>query len=423
MMRHLANGIEMMWMHYSVSLRGISEIFFWASAAILFYAYAGYPSLLLFLSAVAPRRRQLVPTDEELPTLSVLIAAYNEEAHIRRKIQKTLTLDYPANKMDVLVMSDESTDQTDSIVRSITDPRVRLLRMEKRRGKTHAQNEGVKACKGEIVVFSDATTVYHPLALRYLASDYQDPAVGAASGRYQYFDRDGNSPTGLGTIAFWNYENLIKTLQSRIKTITGCCGCIYSVRKALYTELPDNIISDLVQPLWVIKQGYRVVFEDRAMAYEETTKSVGEEFSMRVRVVNRAMHGILSLAELLNPWKYGWVAFQLLSHKILRWLVPLFLMVLLFSNAILAAEPGVFRLLFYAQVTFYLSAFLSAWIPVGRSWRLLTVPLYFCTLNAAALISLFEVLRGRNYVTWETVRDRTGEIFTPKPADTLENRR
>jgi cellulose synthase/poly-beta-1,6-N-acetylglucosamine synthase-like glycosyltransferase len=179
--------------------------------------------------------------------------------------------------------------------------------MQERRGKTHAQNEGVKACNGEIVVFSDATTIYHPLALRYLACNYEDLTVGAVSGRYQYFDPEGRSPTGSGTIAFWNYENWIKALQSRIKTITGCCGCIYSVRRSVYTELPDNIISDLVQPLWVISKGYRVLFDDRALAYEETTKSTGEEFSMRVRVVTRAMRGLWTVADLLKPWKHAWV--------------------------------------------------------------------------------------------------------------------
>jgi cellulose synthase/poly-beta-1,6-N-acetylglucosamine synthase-like glycosyltransferase len=410
----------MIWTQYSASVRGFGEVLFWASAATLFYVYAGYPLLLLLLAAVTPRRRRPEQSDEDLPFLSVLIAAYNEEVSIGKKLQETLALDYPAGKLEVIVLSDGSTDRTDAIVRSVVDPRVRLLRVEGRRGKTHAQNEGVKACKGKVVVFSDATTIYHPLALRYLASSYGDPAVGAVSGRYQYFDRGGNSPTGVGTIAFWNYENLIKTLQSRIKTITGCCGCIYSVRKDLYTELPDNIISDLVQPLWVIKQGYRVVFEDRALAYEETTKSVGEEFSMRVRVVSRAMHGILSVAELLSPWKYGWVAFQLLSHKILRWLVPVFLVTLFTSSAILAAAPGAFRLFFYAQVLFYLAALLAAWIPAARSWKPLTVPLYFCTLNAAALmslLSLLELYRGSKYVVWEPVRDRSDEASAPRSVD------
>jgi cellulose synthase/poly-beta-1,6-N-acetylglucosamine synthase-like glycosyltransferase len=197
-------------------------------------------------------------------------------------------------------------------------------------------------------------------------------------------------------------------LQSRIRTITGCCGCIYSVRRDVYTELPDAIISDLVQPLWVIKKGYRVVFEDRALAYEETTTSARQEFSMRVRVVTRAISGILSVGDLLKPWKYGWVAFQLLSHKVLRWLVPLFLVALLLSNAVLAVAPGPYRLVFALQFLFYLWALVQTWLPVSRWWKPLTVPLYFCTLNAAALMSLIELVRGKHYVVWETVR---------KPAD------
>lgn len=383
---------------------GIAALLFWGAAAVLFYVYVGYPVLLLILSAFAPRRRRPLVDANQLPSLSILIAAYNEEAHIGQKIRETLALDYPADRMEVLILSDASTDRTDAIVRSCTDPRVRLLRMRERRGKTHAQNEGVHACTGEIVVFSDATTIYHPLALRCLASNYQDPAVGAVSGRYQYFDPDGQSPTGSGTIAFWNYENLIKTFQSRIKTISGCCGCIYSVRRSAYTPLADNIISDLVQPLWVIKQGYRVVFEDRALAYEETTQSTAEEFAMRVRIVSRAILGILSVADVLNPWKHGWVAFQLFSHKVLRWLVPVFLLILFGANAVLAAEPGAFRMLFGLQALFYLSALLAVALPIGRWWKPLTIPLYFCTLNAAALMSVIEVLRGRRYVVWETVR-------------------
>jgi len=392
------------WLSQGVSVAGVAEGFFWASAAVLFYVYVGYPLLLLVLAAFVPHRRARLLADDRLPPLSILIAAYNEEGNIGKKIQETLALDYPPDRMEVLILSDASTDRTDSIVRSFTDPRVRLLRMKERRGKTHAQNEGVRACRGAVVAFSDATTIYHPLALRYLASNYQEPAVGAVSGRYQYFDPDGRSPTGSGTIAFWNYENLIKTFQSRIKTITGCCGCIYSVRRDVYTDLPDNIISDLVQPLWAIKKGYRVVFEDRALANEETTQSTAEEFSMRVRVVSRAILGLLSVAELLNPLKHSWVAFQLLSHKVLRWLVPVFLLVLFASNAVLAAEPGAFRLLFDLQALFYLSALLAVGLPMGRWWRPLTVPLYFCTLNAAALMSVIGVLRGRRYVVWETVR-------------------
>ncbi|HEY6249067.1 MAG TPA: glycosyltransferase family 2 protein, partial [Candidatus Angelobacter sp.] len=296
-----------------------AQIVFWGAAFALFYVYVGYPALLCLIASLR-RQRKLAP--RYTPSISILIAACNEQANIRQKLEQTLQLDYPSDKMEILVLSDGSSDATDQIVTNFADSRVRLVRIPERRGKTNAQNQGVNHAQGEVLVFSDATTIYHAQALRYLAANYQDPSVGAASGRYQYFDRHENSPTGLGTIAFWNYENIIKIRQSRISTLTGCCGCIYSVRKGVYTALAPDVISDLVQPLWVIQQGYRVVFEDRALAYEQTTESTSEEFAMRVRVITRGMRGLLSVPELLKPWKYPWIAFQLFSHKILRWMVP-----------------------------------------------------------------------------------------------------
>ena len=380
-----------------------AEILFWFSVAILAYVYAGYP---LVLALVAPFIRRRKPEPGYLPHLSFLIAAYNEEANIGQKIEQTLALDYPPDRLEILVLSDGSADRTDEIVRSFGDPRVRLLRIEPRRGKTAAQNQGVRQARGEVLIFSDATTVYHRQALRYLACNYEDPRVGAVSGRYQYFDTEGNSPTGLGTIFFWNYENLLKMLQSRIRTISGCCGCIYSVRKSAYTDLPADVISDLVQPLRVIQKSFRVVFEDRALAYEETTQSASEEFSMRVRVVTRGMRGLLSVPEILKPWRFGWVSFQLFSHKILRWLVPLFLLLIFASNlAIVFLNPRSFYPFpLLLQAAFYAWALLSMAVPLHRWGKVLGVPLYFCILNAAALCSLIEVLRGRKYVTWETVR-------------------
>jgi cellulose synthase/poly-beta-1,6-N-acetylglucosamine synthase-like glycosyltransferase len=375
---------------------------FWLALLLLFYVYAGYPLLLMLAGLFARRKR---PEPDYFPQLTVMIAAYNEEDAIEKKIRQTLALDYPADKLEVLVLSDSSTDRTDQIVRSFPDSRVRLVRMEERRGKTFAQNQGVKHASGEVLVFSDATAIYHAQALRFLACNYRDPQVGAASGRYKYFDPGDESPTGLGSSAFWNYENLIKAMQSRIMTITGCCGCIYSVRKEAYTDLPEDVISDLVQPLHVIQKGYRVRFEDRALAYEETTKSTAEEFRMRVRVVTRAMRGLLSVSPLLQPWKFGWVSFQLWSHKILRWMVPLMLLLLLAVNLALVNVPF-YRWALAGQLFFYAAAILTVLLPLHRLWKPLGLPLYFCTLNAAALVGMIELCRGRKYVTWQTVRAR-----------------
>ena len=377
-----------------------AEFLFWFALCALIYIYVGYPLLLVIVGSLSRRSRAKLNCT---PRLSFLIAAYNEELRIHKKIEDTLALDYPAELMEILVLSDGSTDRTDAIVESFANPRVRLLRIEGRKGKTNAQNEGVSKASGDVLVFSDATTVYHRQALRFLATNYSDLSVGAVSGRYQYFDPAGSSPTGLGSVAFWNYENFIKTAQSRIRTITGCCGCIYSVRRAAYNVLSPDIISDLVQPLHVIRKGYRVVFEDRALAFEETTQSTSEEFSMRVRVVTRGIRGMLSVPDLLKPWLYPWVSLQLWSHKVLRWLVPFFLIILLSSNFALWNHHE-YRLFFSAQIFFYFLSCLSVWLPIHRKWRLLGIPLYFCTLNAAALVSVIEVLRGKKYTTWRTVR-------------------
>ena len=391
-------SIVMFFEHWRIEY--IGGVVFWGSAVLLLYTYIGYPLLLLTLSCFS-RRRGAEPGYH--PQLSVLIAAYNESANIRHKIDETLRLVYPADKLEVLVVSDGSTDGTDDIVKACSDPRLRLVRVEDHRGKTHAQNVGVEQCRGEIVVFSDATAVYHVNALEYLACNYADPSVGAVSGRYLYFDADGNSPTGLGSVAFWNYENIIKKLQSRVRTLTGCSGCIYSVRKSVYTPLPDSACSDLVEPLHVVKKGYRVAFEDRAVAYEETTKSAADEFAMRVRVFTRGVRGVLSLRELLCFWRYGWISFQLFSHKLLRWSLPLVLLLLLAGNAMLIAETA-YRYLFLLQVLFYFFALLTLVVPLHRRWKLLALPLYFCTVNAAALFGMIGLLRGQKYVVWETVR-------------------
>src|SRR2546423_10934580 len=239
------------------------------AGGLLVYVYIGYPVLLAALGTLIRRRR---PEIGFTPSISVLIAAYNEAAAIGRKIEQTLALEYPASKLEILVVSDGSTDRTDEIVKSMADPRVRLLRVEGRLGKTNAQNEGVKQCRGKVIVFSDATAVYHPKALLYLAAHYADAKVGAVSGRYKYFDPENSSPTGLGSVAFWNYENMIKLLQSRIGTLTGCSGCIYSVRRNNYIPLWRDACSDLVEPLCIVRDGERGAVEDRGLAYRGRTK-------------------------------------------------------------------------------------------------------------------------------------------------------
>jgi cellulose synthase/poly-beta-1,6-N-acetylglucosamine synthase-like glycosyltransferase len=377
---------------------GIGLLVFGSSA--LFYIFLLYPAGLWLVSSLR-RPRTVRPCTRSGVTL--IISAQNEGACIRKKLEDTLGLNYPREKLQILVVSDGSTDSTDAIVSEFSTRGVELLRISQRGGKTQAQNIAVTSARHEILVFSDATTLFHPMALQYLVGAYNDLRVGAVSGRYQYFDPTHISPTAAGTIAFWNFENRIKQMQSTIFSITGCCGCIYSVRRSLYTKLPANIISDLVQPLHVLLQGFTVHFEARALAWEETTASAHEEFAMRVRVITRGMRGLLSIPRLLVPWRNPWIALQLWSHKVLRWMAPVFFLCVLAGNMLLFAHP-VFRYLLLLQGMFYLAAVVAAAFPAERRPRLLSLPLYLCTMNAASLISFCQLLQGKSFATWQPVR-------------------
>lgn len=381
------------------------DILLWSAAALIAYTYIGYPVLITFLSFFIKTR---VNAAEIEPYVTLLIAAYNEEKDIAKKLDNSLALDYPKEKLEIVVASDGSTDRTDEIVKGYEQNeegvRVVLHRVEGRLGKTAAQNSAVRIARGDIIIFSDAASLYDPNAVHALVRNYANPAVGAVSGMYRYINKTDGS-VGTATIRFWNFENFIKGRQTRIKTITGCCGCIYSVRKDAYTELPSNIISDLVEPLTILKKGYRIVFEPEARAYEETTEKPKDEFRMRVRVIVRGMNGLLYMRTLLNPFRYPFVSFQLISHKILRWLVPVFCIILFLTSASLATAGRLYSGLFLAQVSFYLlavaGALLDSW---GIKAKALSLPMYFTIVNAASLVSLFKVFKGENIVVWQTQR-------------------
>jgi cellulose synthase/poly-beta-1,6-N-acetylglucosamine synthase-like glycosyltransferase len=379
----------------------MAEVLFWAMVAVIFYAYVGYSLAILLLAVFVnhPVRRMGID-----PRLTYLITAYNEEKNIRSKLVQVLSLDYPRDQLEIIVASDGSTDGTDGIVRQFAERGVKLVRVEGRVGKTETQNRAVREATGEIIVFSDATTHYERSALRKIVRNYADPRVGAVSGRYEYRNPTGAS-IGFGSMLFWKYENLIKILQTRIGTITGCCGCIYSVRRELYEPLPPDIISDLVEPLKILDRGFRIVFEPEAIAYEETTGKSAEEFSMRVRVVMRGMRGLIYMRKLFNPLRHGFVSFQLISHKVLRWLVPVFLAVLFASNLSLLGTSSLYDTAFALQCAFYAIALFGMIAErMNVAPKLLTIPLYFVTVNAAAVVAIYRLFRGHKAVTWETVR-------------------
>jgi len=278
------------------------------------------------------------------------------------------------------------------------------VRVEGRKGKTVSQNEAVRHASGEIIVFSDATTVYDPLALRMIVRNFNDPSVGCVTGRLRYVSGK-NSSVSAGEKSYWEYEVMVKKFQSEVWTLTGATGCIYAVRKTLYTPLPADIISDLVEPLAILQKGFRVVFEPEAIACEAACEGKSDEMKMRRRVVARGIRGFIYMRALFNPLKNPWLFFQLVSHKLIRWFFFELAFIMFLINLFLLPR-SLYVLTISMQALFYLSALAGYFLQRLRWFKAgaLGYPLYFVLIHAASLFGAWEVLGGRKNVTWETNR-------------------
>lgn len=379
---------------------------FWTSFGMILYGYVGYPFLLSVLAVFFDRTIQ----DSKIqPRVTLLITAYNEEKYLRAKLENSISQNYPPNLLEIVVASDGSTDSTDNIVvefaKNHPEFTIRLHRVEGRVGKTATQNSAVMQCRGEIIVFSDAAAMYESGAIGVLVSNFADPKVGGVSGMYTYCDRYDSSGGGTTSI-FWSLENYIKSCQTKINTITGCCGCIYAIRRDLYVPLPGEIISDLVEPLMILQKGYRIVFESKARAVEMTAGKSRDEFAMRIRVIVRGMTGMLFVRQLCNPVKWPYLAWQLISHKVVRWLVPVFIILIFSSNLALFSVSGLYCWLFFIQIVILLSAIAGIYLEkIGIKNQFIFVPLYFFVVNIASLISIIKVCKGENIINWQTQRE------------------
>ncbi len=363
---------------------------------LLAYVYAGYPLLCALLAGV---RRRRIAASPHTPRVSVLIAAHNEIACIAQTVRNKLALDYPPELLEIIVVSDGSTDGTDEVVAAIAaaEPRVRLLRQEPRAGKTSALNLAQAHVTGEIIVFSDANSLYAPDALRRLMEPFADQAVGYATGRMLYRARDG-SLTGEGCSAYMRYENMLRGLETSVGSVVGVDGGIDAVRRDLYTVMRADQQPDFVLPLSVVARGRRVVYAPGARVYEASLSETGAEFRMRTRVALRAWHALRDMAGLLDPVRYGLFSWQLFSHKWLRYLAPIFQVLALLSNLALAGRGDAWNVLLALQGGFYLLALLGL---VGlRLPTPLSFPYYLCLLNAAAGNALLRFLAGERQVIW-----------------------
>ena len=375
---------------------------FWTSATVIVYVYAGYPLALWLLRALGFSRPVRQASIE--PPVTLVVSAYNEVAVIAEKVRNSLALDYPADSLQIMVVSDASSDGTDAAVQAFRDPRVELLRMEDRGGKTAGLNAAVRRARGEIMVFSDANAMYDALALRHLVRNFADPDVGAVTGESRYRIAEQDASTDAEN-QYWTYELWIKRLESSLGSLVGADGAIYALRKELYLDLGASDLSDFVTPLQVVERGYRNVYEAEAFSYEGGAEGFGAEFRRKVRIVNRAWRATLKLRRLLNPFRHGIFAIQFLSHKVLRWFVPVFMLIALLANLWLAAGSTVYSAALAAQALFYAAAALGMLLErAGHPVRLLNIPYYFCAVNVASLMGIWQAVAGRTYTTWNSSR-------------------
>lgn len=376
------------------------ESVLWGSLAILAYIYVGYPLLALALGRLFGKP---VACGEWTPSITLIITAYNEEKQIADKLRNVLELDYPDDRLDVIVASDASNDDTDRIVREFGAPNVRLLRIEGRLGKTACQNVAAEAASGEILVFTDATTVVTRDTLRAIARNFHDPEVGAVAGRLTYVAKQQDA-TGSGGTSYWGYEIALRMAESRLGSLIGVSGCLYGVRRSAYRPIAPDLISDFVVAMVVREQGLRTVLEPAATCYEDTLDRPDRELSMRVRVTLRSLVAIASQRRFLDPLRFGAFAWQLWSHKLLRYLSPVFCLAALLANIALALQ-GRHELLLALQliaITAGLLGFLR--LRMLEKSRIFAQPYYFLLTNLASAISIVRFLRGEKVVTWTPLR-------------------
>lgn len=371
---------------------------FWLSALLIIYIYVGYPFLLRFL----PKKPLFIDLSSTAqPKISILIPAFNEANVIESTIRNKLAQHYPAALIEVIVISDESEDGTDAIVNSIAaeDPRVNLIRQIPRQGKTAGLNLAMQKATGDIIIFSDANSHYDNNTIANLVACFSDPQVGYVTGKMIYVNSDG-SVAGDGCSAYMKYENHIRELETQVESVVGVDGGVDAIRKELYQPMNADQLPDFVLPLKVVTQGKRVIYCEKALLNEEALSNSQSEFRMRVRVSLRAYWAMWDMQHLFNPLRYGIFTLQLTSHKLLRYLAFIPLLVVFISNGFITGQGAFYSLTFFVQIMFYsMAAYVS--LNDGTQNRWLGLANYFCLINIASAMAFIKFIKGEKIVLWK----------------------
>lgn len=371
------------------------EIVFIGSLFMIFFAYFGYPLSLKFIARI--RGALTVKKERFFPFVTFIITACNEEKRIRVKLQDTIALEYPKEKFQVIVASDGSTDRTVDIVGAFEKDGVELVVMEKRGGKEKAQKAALEHATGEIVIFSDVATILEPHGIIEIVSNFADPAVGCVTSEDRLLSRDG-LPCGEGV--YVRYEMWVRRLESAVNSVVGLSGSFFAARKVVCHDFSGERQSDFSTLLAAVAMGYRGVSDPLALGYYSDLADPDKEFDRKVRTVVRGLTVFFENRRFMNPFRYGLFSYQLLCHKLLRWLVPFFLVVSFFTNLILAFSSAVFSALFFCQLLFYGIVCVEHALKKPFNSSLLKIPGYFVAVNYAIALAWKLYCRGHRIVMW-----------------------
>lgn len=381
----------------------VLKIIFWASLFLIFYTYLGYHIVLLilarFFSKPCKKKAKMV-----LPMVSVVIAARNEERNIGERIINILQQDYPENKIELIVVSDSSSDGTDAIVESFVlkysggKQVVKLVKPAHGTGKPNAINAGVSCSVGEIIIFTDVRQHFASDAILQLVNNYQDPQVGCVSGELFFRENSDNASVASAMDVYWGIEKAIRKAESVISSTVGATGAIYSIRRSLFKKLPEDLLlDDVLTPMNVIMAGYRGVFEAQAKAYDESPQDLNHEWRRKVRTLGGIWQLLLLCPKLFLPWENP-IWWQFVSHKFCRVIVPFFLIFVLVSNIFIGGE--FYKLFLMIQLSFYSIASVGFFYPGSRGILLVNLSFFWVTLNHAAIIGLWAIITNKTKELW-----------------------
>ena len=375
-------------------------ILFWSCCLLLTYVYVLYPALV---SAFAARYGRPVRRGDALPALTIIVTVYNEEKCIRAKLDNLAELNYPRELVDVIVASDASSDSTEAIASSYDRLPMRVLRVEGRQGKTACQNAAASSASGEVLIFTDATTRLDADSVRRLVENFADAAVGCVAGRLAYVTDTENS-TGSGGRAYWDYEVRLRVGESLLGSLVGVSGCLYAVRRSAYRHIHPHLISDFVIAMRMREQGFRTILAPDAVCFEATLDRGHQELAMRTRVAARSINALVAEWRFLNPVRYGLFAWQLWSHKVLRYTSPIVWLIAIGANIALAGQTP-YLVLLLAQFALIATGAIGFLLQQrGYKLGLLAQPYYFLLTNVASLIATLRYLQGERMVTWTPIR-------------------